>query len=63
MFALRENGIEPETAEIVRVADNNMTVAEADAKKVMKIISLFEDHDDVAAVATNLEITDNLIEE
>ena len=61
--ALRENGIEPETAEIVRVADNNMTVAEADAKKVMKIISLFEDHDDVAAVATNLEITDNLIEE
>ena len=61
--ALRDNGIEPETAEIVRVADNNMTVAESDAKKVMKIISLFEDHDDVAAVATNLEITDNLIEE
>ena len=61
--ALKEKGIEPESAEIVRVADNNMTIAEAEAKKVMKIISLFEDHDDVSAVATNLEITDNLIEE
>ncbi|TKZ35052.1 YebC/PmpR family DNA-binding transcriptional regulator [Brachyspira catarrhinii] len=61
--ALKEKGIEPESAEIVRVADNNMTIAEAEAKKVMKILSLFEDHDDVSAVATNLEITDNLIEE
>ena len=61
--ALKEKGIEPESAEIVRVADNNMTIAENEAKKVIKIISLFEDHDDVSAVATNLEITDNLIEE
>ena len=58
--ALKEKGIEPESAEIARVADNNMTIAENEAKKVMKIISLFEDHDDVSAVATNLEITDNL---
>ncbi|WP_295158158.1 YebC/PmpR family DNA-binding transcriptional regulator [uncultured Brachyspira sp.] len=61
--ALKAKGIEPESAEIVRVADNNMSIAENDAKKVMKIIGLFEDHDDVSAVATNLEITDNLIEE
>ena len=61
--ALKAKNIEPESAEIVRVADNTMTIAENDAKKVMKIISLFEDHDDVSAVATNLEITDNLIEE
>lgn len=61
--ALKAKGIEPESAEIVRIADNTMTIAENDAKKVMKIISLFEDHDDVSAVATNLEITDNLIEE
>ncbi|MEI0530648.1 YebC/PmpR family DNA-binding transcriptional regulator [Brachyspira pilosicoli] len=61
--ALKAKGIEPESAEIVRMADNTMTIAENDAKKVMKIISLFEDHDDVSAVATNLEITDNLIEE
>ena len=61
--ALKAKGIEPESAEIVRIADNTMTIAENDAKKVMKIIGLFEDHDDVSAVATNLEITDNLIEE
>lgn len=61
--ALKAKNIEPESAEIVRIADNTMTIAENDAKKVMKIISLFEDHDDVSAVATNLEITDNLIEE
>ena len=31
--ALKEKGIEPESAEIVRVADNNMTIAENEAKK------------------------------
>ena len=61
--ALKDKGIEAESAEIVRIADNTMSLSENEAKKVMKIISLFEDHDDVSAVATNLEITNNLIEE
>ena len=34
--ALKEKGIEPESAEIVRVADNNMTIAENEAKKSYK---------------------------
>lgn len=61
--ALKAKGIEAESAEIVRIADNTMTVAKEDAKKTMKMISLFEDHDDVSAVASNIEMTDDLIEQ
>lgn len=61
--ALKEKTIEPESAEIVRVPDNTMTLSKDDAKKSLRLISLFEDHDDVSAVASNLEITDELIEQ
>lgn len=61
--ALKEKNIEPENAEIERVADNSMALSKEDARRSIKLISLFEDHDDVSAVATNLELTDDLIEE
>jgi YebC/PmpR family DNA-binding regulatory protein len=61
--ALKEKNIEAENAEIERVADNSMALSKDDARRSIKLISLFEDHDDVSAVATNLEITDDMIEE
>ncbi len=61
--ALKTKNIEPVSAEIVRIADNNMTVAKEEAKRVLKLIGLFEDHDDVGAVATNLELTDEIMAE
>ena len=61
--ALKANGIEPQNAEISRVPDNTMALSHDDAKKSLKLIGLFEDHDDVADVATNLELTDDLMAE
>lgn len=59
--ALKAKGIEPESAEITRIPDNTMTLSADEAKKVLKLIGLFEDHDDVSAVASNLELTDEII--
>jgi len=61
--ALKSNSIEIQNAEISRVPDNTMALSHDDAKKSLRLIGLFEDHDDVSAVATNLELTDDLIAE
>ena len=54
--------IEPESAQLQRVPKET-TVLELDsAKKVMRLIDLFEEDDDVQAVYHNLEITDELME-
>lgn len=60
--ALKIKNIDPVSAEIQRIADNNMNISADEAKKVLKLISLFEDHDDVSNVATNLELTDEILE-
>lgn len=60
--ALKIKNIDPVSAEIQRIADNNMSISADEAKKVLKLISLFEDHDDVSNVATNLELTDEILE-
>ncbi len=61
--ALKTKDIDPISAEIVRIADNTMGISTSDAKKVLKILALFDDHDDVASVATNLELTDEVLAE
>ena len=54
--------IEPESAKLQRIP-NDTTVLDLDsAKKVMKLIDLFEDDDDIQAVYHNLEMTDELME-
>jgi len=54
--------IEPESAQLQRVPKET-TVLELDsAKRVMRLIDLFEEDDDVQAVYHNLEITDELME-
>lgn len=54
---LAEAGIEPTRAEYVMVPS---TVVEADetlARKIMRIQDLFDDHDDVQTVTTNLDVS------
>lgn len=61
--ALKTKNIDPVNAEVVRIADNNMSIQKDEAKRVLRLIGLFEDHDDVVSVATNLELTDEIIAE
>ncbi|HAH57699.1 MAG: YebC/PmpR family DNA-binding transcriptional regulator [Lentimicrobium sp.] len=63
MKKLEELGIEPENAELQRLPQNTVKVDLEAAKKVMRLIDLFEDDDDVNNVFHNLELTDELIAE
>lgn len=60
---LEELKIEPENAELQRLPRNTVKVDKEAAKKIMRLIDLFEEDDDVNNVFHNLELTDELMEE
>lgn len=60
---LEDMGIQPENAELQRVPTVFKDISVTDAKKVLKVIDLFEDDEDVQNVFHNLEITDDLLNE
>jgi len=60
---LEEMGIEPESAELQRIPRDTVKLEKEDALKILKVIELFEDDDDIQKVFHNLEITDEVMEE
>jgi YebC/PmpR family DNA-binding regulatory protein len=54
--------IEPENAQLQRVPKETTVLDLENAKKVMRLIDLFEEDDDIQAVYHNLEMTDELME-
>lgn len=52
--ALEQAGIALELNEVVRIPQTTVDVDEETAKTVLKLLETLEDHDDVQAVATNL---------
>ncbi len=62
MKKLEEMRIEPESAELQRLPADTKTLETGDAKKILKIIDLFEEDDDVQQVFHNMELTDELME-
>ncbi|OQX76543.1 MAG: YebC/PmpR family DNA-binding transcriptional regulator [Bacteroidetes bacterium 4484_249] len=60
---LEEMGIEPESAELQRIPHETVKLDDESAKKILKVIEIFEDDDDVQNVFHNLEITDELMAE
>lgn len=54
--AMEAKGFEHTMAEIVRVADTNVTLDNDKTQKALKLVEHLEDHEDVQSVATNLEI-------
>ena len=63
MRKLEELGIEPESAKLERIPREMVKLDVDQARKVMKLIDLFEDDDDVQNVYHNMELTDELMEE
>ena len=63
MKKLEELGIEPESAELQRIPHETTVLVKEDALKILKVVELFEDDDDVQQVFHNMELTDELIEE
>lgn len=56
-------GVEPENAELQRIPHDTVTLELDGAKKILKVIELFEDEDDVQNVFHNLEITEELLKD
>jgi len=62
--ALRSAGIPIEEAEVEQVPSTTVEVAdEATARKVLHLIELLEDHDDVQNVWSNFDIPDRILEQ
>ena len=60
---LEEMGIEPESAELQRIPHETIKLDDETARKILKVIEMFEDDDDVQMVFHNLEISDELMAE
>lgn len=63
MKKLEAMGIEPESAELQRIPNDTITLNIEAALKIMKVIDVFEEDDDVKNVFHTLEITDELMEQ
>lgn len=60
---LEELKLEVESAELQRIPKTTMTLDKESAQKVLKLVEIFEDDDDVQNVYHNLELTDELMAE
>ena len=61
---LEGQGIKLEDADVVMLPENTVEINDADtAARVIKLIDLLEDHDDVQNVYTNMSISDEILEQ
>jgi YebC/PmpR family DNA-binding regulatory protein len=61
--ALKAKGFAPESAEISMVPQSTIKVVGEDARKIIKLVQMFEDHDDVQNVHANFDIPDDILEQ
>ena len=61
--ALKAKGFTPASAEVSMKASTTVKVEGEDAKKVIKLVSILEDHDDVQAVHANFDISADILEQ
>ncbi len=63
MKRLEEMNITPESAQLERIPVTTVSLDKETAKKVLRMIEIFEEDDDVQNVYHNLEMTDELMDE
>lgn len=62
--ALIEKGITPQVAELTLIPSSSIKVASVnDAKQILSLIEILEDHDDVQHVYSNFDIPDEILEQ
>ena len=60
--ALTDAGIEPDMSEITRLPKSTVDVSDPDtARKILKLMTRLDDHDDVQSVAANFNIPDTAL--
>jgi len=60
--AVVKAGLEPDEAEVKKIADNNIALEGPKAQQMLKLLDALEDHDDVQNVWENSEIADEDLE-
>ncbi|MCX6235254.1 MAG: YebC/PmpR family DNA-binding transcriptional regulator [Bacteroidetes bacterium] len=63
MKKLEEMNVTPESAELERIPMTSVNLDKETARKVLKMIDIFEDDDDVQNIYHNLEMTDELMDD
>jgi YebC/PmpR family DNA-binding regulatory protein len=61
--AIKKAGIEPDEAEVKKLADNNVALEGAKAQQLLKLVEALDDHDDVQNVWDNSDISEAEMEE
>jgi YebC/PmpR family DNA-binding regulatory protein len=61
--AMRDDGLEPDNAEVTFEADNNSPLELDGAEKLMRLVDFLEDLDDVQEVYTNADIAPEIMEQ
>jgi YebC/PmpR family DNA-binding regulatory protein len=59
--AMEAAGLKPEHAEIIEKPTTDTVVSEEDAEKIMRLIDMLEDLDDVQEVHTNADFTEDVL--
>jgi YebC/PmpR family DNA-binding regulatory protein len=54
--ALKKSGVEPQVAEVEMLPKSYVKLEGADAKQMLKLMEILEDHDDVQKVSANFDI-------
>ncbi len=60
-IALEEKDVPTISAELAQIPDNTMEVDEKNARSILKLMDLLEDHDDVQKVYSNFDISDEVM--
>ncbi len=60
--AVTKAGIEPDEAEVKKIADNNISLTGPKAQQMLKLLDALEDHDDVQNVWENADISEKEME-
>ena len=60
--AIKKAGIEPDEAEIKKLADNTIALEGAKAQQLLKLVEVLDDHDDVQNVWDNSDISEKEME-
>jgi YebC/PmpR family DNA-binding regulatory protein len=60
--AVKAAGITPASAEIRMIPETEVKLDGAEAERMLKLMELLEDHDDMQAVSANFDIPDEIIE-
>jgi YebC/PmpR family DNA-binding regulatory protein len=60
--AIKKAGIEPDEADVKKLADTNVTLEGAKAQQLLKLVEALDDHDDVQTVWDNSDISEAELE-